>query len=136
MYTHQPRPTTPQPPQGGGGGGGGGFSAILSLPILHRNLRHGIICRRFVFHRHLQYYRIRSLISIAFALAPDRSRYLFYSMILIYNIYNESNCWSTLCFLVCFNWFVVKYDLLAKHACLLFTNWIDASSYIVLSEET
>ena len=61
-----------------------------SLPILHRNHRHGIIyqtisinCRRFVLHRHLQYYRILSLISIAFALAPDRSHYLFYSMILI-----------------------------------------------------
>ena len=53
-----------------------------------------------------------------------------------YNIYNESNCWSTLCFLVCFNWLVVKYDLLAKHACLLFNNWIDASSCILLSEET
>ena len=52
------------------------------------------------------------------------------------NIYNESNCWSTLCFLVCFNWFVVKYDLLTKHACLLFNNWIDASSCILLSEET
>ena len=52
------------------------------------------------------------------------------------NIYNESNCWSTLCFLVCFNRFVVKYDLLTKHACLLFNNWIDASSCILLSEET
>ena len=119
-----------------------------------------INCRRFVFHRHLRYYRILSLISIAFALASDRSHYLFYyvfeiyfSMILISifiylkgtlisafslilqyvlfqsrfvfysnhigqclanfnirltfnnksNIYNESNCWSTLCFLVCFN---------------------------------
>ena len=61
-----------------------------SLPILRRDHRHGIIyqtisinCRRFVLHRHLQYYRILSLISIAFALAPDRSHYLFYSMILI-----------------------------------------------------
>ena len=39
MDSNQMRPVTPQPPQGGGSG----FPAILSLLILHRHLRHGII---------------------------------------------------------------------------------------------
>ena len=43
-----------------------------------------INCRRFVFHRHLRYYRILSLISIAFALASDRSHYLCYYVFEIY----------------------------------------------------
>ena len=103
MDTHQPRPVTPQPPHGGGGGGGGGgFSAILTvflsfiailamvlyiklhISTLNTIYQYSTAAAFFVLHRLLQYYHIPSLISIAFALASDRSHYLFYYVFEIY----------------------------------------------------
>ena len=141
MDSNQPRPVTPQPPQGGSGSG---FSAILTVFLSFIAI--------FVMVR-IIYQTISTLntmykYSTATALFFIVIFLIIITFFLIDLIYFNSVCFSiwSLTFSalsirssldLCFAWFDVKYDLLAKLSlCLSFNNWSGDSSCILLSKGT